>query len=1288
MSNHILLRRLIFAIALAALVSAGLFAAVLFASPALAEVSAQQPGAPNQAGMWLSANSPSGETLSAIHLVSAADGWSVGQYGEILRWNGTNWQSFSSPTSSHLNGVHLSSPTEGWIVGANGLALHWDGARWSSVPTGVAYTLNDVFSLSANSAWAVGNMGYILRWDGSIWSSMLSPDVSGLNEVEFLAENDGWAAGTNGIYHWDGSNWSLSQSVSASIDALDMYSANNGLAGGWMTAWHWDGTTWSEAAQPPYIPIRSISMGAANDAWAVGSLGMLYHWDGSTWQEQGSDPQGSGPYGVFMLSAAEGWAVGYWGSILHYLAPDPKLTISGPAQAAQNQTVVFSAELGLAPFQLTQPVTYTWQRAGLADIIHVGQMTDTAALSWLSAGMQTISLTAATEYGTVSASHNVLVAAAAQKPLQAQVSGAAASSAGALTYQAALLPITTTLPVTYTWTASGLGGGSSGGCVHTSASLSDACTLTWPAGLTGVQAITMTVSNQYGSAASYFNLTLVSGRTVCANCAYPGLQAAIDAAQPGDLIKVAAGVYTDVHTIGGSSQIGYLTKTLTIQGGYGPNFSEPPNPQTNWSVLDAQGRGRGLYLSGVISPTIGGLRLTGGAAVLGGGIYNGAESFLTLQDTQIYSNTAVGGSGGSGSAGANGGQCSQTQGGNAGSGQAGQFGKGGGLYNAGRLEAHRVSFTNNQANGGQGGTGGKGGGGGSALIGDNGLVICAAGNGGHGGLGGSGGEGQGGGLYNAGSALITNSQFSINLAAGGPAGAGGSGGSGGSYSLYSVASGYGGLGGHGGAGGSATGGGIYNEGGLTGIMLTVQANQTAGGLGGSGGPGGNGGATGSQGGAGGDGGLGAGLFSSGSLWLDASLLTGNQAGAGGHGGQGGSSVTRTQNGIVSIFNGGDGGAGGDGGSGGAGAGSQATFFRVVNSVIAHNQAGGGGAGGPGADCCLSVSTGPGGLPGTGSGLYFSGSQPNLLHLTVVQNLGGDGTGIFLTNSSQLNLVNTILAAQTTGVVVQNGSLANLEATLWGSGDWANQTDWSGSGVSQSFDQTGDPAFVNPAGLDYHLTAASAAIDQAIATGVATDLDDQVRPDPASGKADIGADEYWVFSPLQLLQISGPLNGVIGQSLVYTAQISPSSATPPLTYLWSPQPVSGQNTSQAAFSWDSAGQKTIQLTASHYGVSVNAVYTVTIHTPVQASFSANPLSGPAPLLVTFKNSSSGSYTTCTWTFGDGQTSTDCDPSHTYTQTGEYTVSLSVSGPGGQSTLAWLKYIQVIDLRKIFLPFVRR
>ena len=76
-----------------------------------------------------------------------------------------------------------------------------------------------------------------------------------------------------------------------------------------------------------------------------------------------------------------------------------------------------------------------------------------------------------------------------------------------------------------------------------------------------------------------------------------------------------------------------------------------------------------------------------------------------------------------------------------------------------------------------------------------------------------------------------------------------------------------------------------------------------------------------------------------------------------------------------------------------------------------------------------------------------------------------------------------------------------------------------------------------------------------------------------------------------------------------------------------------------------------------------------------SFTASPTTGTAPLAVTFSDTSGGRITGWLWDFGDGTTSTDKDPLHTYTIPGSYRVNLTVTGPGGTKILEKPGYISV-------------
>ncbi|WP_141241627.1 PKD domain-containing protein, partial [Methanosarcina spelaei] len=77
----------------------------------------------------------------------------------------------------------------------------------------------------------------------------------------------------------------------------------------------------------------------------------------------------------------------------------------------------------------------------------------------------------------------------------------------------------------------------------------------------------------------------------------------------------------------------------------------------------------------------------------------------------------------------------------------------------------------------------------------------------------------------------------------------------------------------------------------------------------------------------------------------------------------------------------------------------------------------------------------------------------------------------------------------------------------------------------------------------------------------------------------------------------------------------------------------------------------------------------------ADFWGWPLSGKAPLKVTFTETSKGSPTSWKWSFGDGTYSTQKSPTHTYSAAGTYTVKLTATNAAGSSTKTKWNYIKV-------------
>jgi parallel beta-helix repeat protein len=509
------------------------------------------------------------------------------------------------------------------------------------------------------------------------------------------------------------------------------------------------------------------------------------------------------------------------------------------------------------------------------------------------------------------------------------------------------------------------------------------------------------------------------------------VQRAVDAADPGDEILVATGVYTDVQSHGGSDQAIYVNKTLRIRGGYSADFSTW-NPDAHPTTLDAGGKGRVAFLySGTdpvyITPTLEGLRLTNGSYGLStGGIY-ARYAHLTISGCHVFSNSHGGIALVAGTNAVLVGNKvysnthnrgiylteshSATVTGNE------VYGNGGnGVY---LVDSYDVTLTGNQVYANT--ESGVNGGGvyvdhcpGATLTGNEVYSNTTTQNGG------------GFFIQNSDAILAGNRIYSNTADQHG----------GGAYLILSSSD-----------DAVVTGNEIYSN----------AASQNGGGIC---------------------------LFGGNSASLRGNTISNNTAAADG-GGVCLSISSASLSGNVIRGN-----------TSQNGVGSGMAMFHgapiFTNTVIADNV---------GQSSLLRAA------------IYIRGSSPHFTHLTLARHVY-DGLYVadYVGQPSTVFMTNTIIYSHTFGVVVYNsGNRACLQTTLFHS-TTTPFNGVSGGVILESDSLTGDPAFLADG---YHLGPGSAAIDQALDAGVATDLDGDPRP--IGPLADLGADEAprWVFLPLVL-----------------------------------------------------------------------------------------------------------------------------------------------------------------------------
>jgi CSLREA domain-containing protein len=389
--------------------------------------------------------------------------------------------------------------------------------------------------------------------------------------------------------------------------------------------------------------------------------------------------------------------------------------------------------------------------------------------------------------------------------------------------------------------------------------------------------------------------------------------------------------------------------TLYANGTAEPDCAAAPASGLTTIVVPA-----GLYVL-----TGGPLSLTGNVAVAGAGAATttitaaGASQVFVVAATANAAISDVSVTGGSTISVCGGGLC--------GAGQP-RFGQpGGGIANDGNLLLSRVAVTGNRT--GDGAINGQ-------CVSANPAGGCGGGNG-----------GDGGGISNSRTGTLTIASSTIT---GNTTGAGAAG----DHGAPDQPAGNSGSGGN--------GGGINNVGTLTITNSTIADNTTGAGQDGTAGANGSGNGDGGNASVGAAGGSGAGIESSGPLFISGSTLVGNRTGVGGKGANGGNA---TGTGV-----GGNGSAGGAGGSGGAI--DSTADMTITNSTIVANATAGGGT--PGANGTQNFRPQPGpGQPGTGGGINERAMGATLTHVTLTANsaagVGGgiDGAGGTITAANSI-----------------------------------------------------------------------------------------------------------------------------------------------------------------------------------------------------------------------------------------------------------------------------------------------
>jgi gliding motility-associated-like protein len=157
----------------------------------------------------------------------------------------------------------------------------------------------------------------------------------------------------------------------------------------------------------------------------------------------------------------------------------------------------------------------------------------------------------------------------------------------------------------------------------------------------------------------------------------------------------------------------------------------------------------------------------------------------------------------------------------------------------------------------------------------------------------------------------------------------------------------------------------------------------------------------------------------------------------------------------------------------------------------------------------------------------------------------------------------------------------------------------------------------------------------------------------------------------------------------TVNVLSVSSPTNVTYTWTT--LNGNIVSGAAtgtLTVGSAGDYVISVKDNVNGCVNTATSNVT-SSSVNAAFTADPLTGTAPLLVNFTNQSTGvSASGYSWNFGDtnNNTSTAINPNHTYNLPGTYIVALTTVDASGLCVVSATTTIVVLENSVLVVPNV--
>ena len=310
---------------------------------------------------------------------------------------------------------------------------------------------------------------------------------------------------------------------------------------------------------------------------------------------------------------------------------------------------------------------------------------------------------------------------------------------------------------------------------------------------------------------------------------------------------------------------------------------------------------------------------------------------------------------------------------------------------------------------------------------------------------------------------------------------------------------------------------------------------------------------------------------------------------------------------------------------------------------------------------------------TATGSYSGGSAPSNTVTFTVSSVAG--LNVLAPISTAAGTPGTVIyypiAVQNTGNSPDSVSLATSSTQGWSCVVYA---DGNGDGVHQPTETTVVAAATVPAGGQ--ITCFVAVTIPAAA--VAADAETVTATSGLSASLTAGASFTTVPIAPPVLPPTAAFSASVTSGIApLTVSFTDQSTGGPTSWSWSFGDGGTSSQQNPTYQYRNVGTYTVSLTVSNAVGSNTKTESalITVNPGAFVSFYGTPLSGVAPLTVSFVDQSGSSPTAWLWDFGDGSTSTLQNPTHIYTSPGTYSVRLTATTAVGTASKTFTGYVQV-------------